>query len=85
MEETHRDIEQGNKSVYAEKGDVTVNNYGADGKKINKHLGILPPLPTLFIGRNESLQKVHDLLFSGENVLLLVNGEGGFGKTTFAA
>jgi len=60
-----------------------VFNYGE--KKIAKYLGILPVIPEVFIGRDEKLQEVHDELFDGNNLLLLVNGEGGIGKTTLAA
>ena len=60
-----------------------VFNYGE--KKIAKYLGILPVIPEVFIGRDEELRSVHDALFKGDNVLLLVNGEGGIGKTTLAA
>lgn len=65
----------------------TLNNpvflYGE--KKIAKYLGILPVIPEVFIGRDDELQSVHDKLFDGDNLLLLVNGEGGIGKTTLAA
>lgn len=55
------------------------------GKNIPKYLGILPVIPEVFIGRDEKLQEVHDELFDGNNLLLLLNGEGGIGKTTLAA
>ncbi len=45
----------------------------------------LPFLPEFFLGREADLDAVHEKLFSGENLLLLVNGEGGIGKTTFSA
>jgi tetratricopeptide (TPR) repeat protein len=65
----------------------TLNNpvfhYGE--KKIAKYLSILPVIPEVFIGRDEELRSVHDELFDGNNLLLLVNGEGGIGKTTLAA
>ena len=55
-------------------------------KKIPKILSTsLPFLPEFFLGREPDLEAVHEKLFSGENLLLLVNGEGGIGKTTFAA
>jgi tetratricopeptide (TPR) repeat protein len=54
-------------------------------KEIPKILGITPVIPEVFIGRDEELQSVHDALFAGNNLLLLVNGEGGIGKTTLAA
>lgn len=45
-----------------------------------------PPFQSpVFIGREEELKTVHDRLFAGENFLMLVNGQGGIGKTTFAA
>jgi tetratricopeptide (TPR) repeat protein len=46
-----------------------------------------PPFQsTIFIGREEELQAVHDRLFTpNNNFLMLVNGQGGIGKTTFAS
>ncbi|NTV47922.1 MAG: ATP-binding protein, partial [Chlorobiales bacterium] len=65
----------------------TLNNptfeYG--GKKIRKFLGVPPFPPEVFLGRDDDLITVHDKLFKGDNLLLLVNGEGGIGKTTFAS
>jgi len=83
MDDAQRKIEQDEKSVYVENGNVTVNY--ASGKKIPKHLGTLPIIPDVFLGRDADLTIVHDKLFAGNNLLLLVNGEGGIGKTTFAA
>lgn len=60
-----------------------VFNYGT--KSIKKHLGNLPILPEIFLGRADDLQKIHNLLFLGDNLLLLVNGVGGIGKTTVAS
>lgn len=54
-------------------------------RKIKKHLGTLPILSEVFLGRNDDLKKIHNILFSGEKLLLLVNGEGGIGKTTVAS
>ncbi|MFZ2897182.1 MAG: NB-ARC domain-containing protein [Saprospiraceae bacterium] len=50
------------------------------------HALTAPPfLSEVFIGREDDLQTVHDHLFSGDNLLMLINGEGGVGKTTLAA
>ena len=38
-----------------------------------------------FLGREEDLKHIHHKLFEEENLLLLVNGEGGIGKTSLAA
>ncbi|MCC5944180.1 MAG: hypothetical protein JJT94_04545, partial [Bernardetiaceae bacterium] len=63
-------------------GDKIYNN----GKHEIKRLLTPPPFQTpIFIGRKEELETVHDRLFGGENFLMLVNGQGGIGKTTFAA
>ena len=83
MDDAQRKIEQDQQSVYVENGNVTVNY--ASGKKIPKHLGTLPIIPDVFLGRDADLTIVHDKLFAGDNLLLLVNGEGGIGKTTFAS
>ena len=68
--------------------DSTLNNpvFNINEQKIPKILSTsLPFLPEFFLGRDTDLDAVHENLFSGENLLLLVNGEGGIGKTTFAA
>jgi hypothetical protein len=67
--------------------DSTLNNplFNYGEKEIPKHLGTLPFPPELFLGREDDLAQVHQKLFGSENVLLLVNGEGGIGKTTFAS
>ena len=55
------------------------------GKTINKYLGAIPFIPQVFLGREEDLTAIHDKLFNDNNLLLLVNGEGGIGKTTLAS
>ena len=50
-----------------------------------KHLTRPPLVPEVFRGRKAELEKIHKQLFEGENLLLLVNGEGGIGKTSLAA
>jgi tetratricopeptide (TPR) repeat protein len=50
-----------------------------------KHLTRPPLVPEVFRGRKDELTKIHTQLFEGENLLLLVNGEGGIGKTSLAA
>ncbi len=45
----------------------------------------LPPFyPEVFLGREDDLAAIHHQLFHENNLLLLVNGEGGIGKTTLA-
>jgi len=60
-----------------------VFNYG--DKMIGKYLGVMPVIPEVCIGRDGDIRALHDRLFDGNNILLLVNGEGGIGKTTLAA
>ena len=52
---------------------------------IHKNLGTIPPKPAVFIGRDHSPDEIHTQLCNNQNLLLLVNGEGGIGKTTLAA
>ena len=59
------------------------NYYGE--KKILKHLGNIPTFPELFIGRINEVETVHQRLVNNQNILLLVNGKGGIGKTTLAS
>ena len=54
-------------------------------RNIHKLLGSLPGSPELFLGRDDDLPTIHDRLSGGHNTLLLVNGEGGIGKTTVAS
>jgi Flp pilus assembly protein TadD len=50
------------------------------------HLLTLPPfIPEVFIGRENDLKALKDKLFKENNLLLLVNGEGGVGKTSLAS
>ncbi len=77
-----RDIKQGDKSVYSENGNVTVN-YAE--KHIPKNLTRPPFISDVFIGRDDDIDAVHRQLFNDKPLLLLVNGEGGIGKTTLAA
>ncbi len=64
-------------------GGQVYNVYG--DRKIPKILGSAPFIPELFIGRGGELEAVRQKLFEGDNLLLLVNGQGGIGKTTLAA
>ncbi len=59
------------------------NYYG--NKKILKHLGTIPTFPEYFIGRDKEVEVVHQRLTTQQNILLLVNGRGGIGKTTLAS
>ncbi len=52
---------------------------------LDKFLGVSPFNTDLFIGREEDLTIIRQKLISDNNLLLLVNGEGGIGKTTLAA
>jgi NB-ARC domain len=54
-------------------------------RKPQRFLTTPPFQAPIFIGRDTELQTVHDRLFGGENFLMLVNGQGGIGKTTFAS
>lgn len=54
-------------------------------KTIPKFFGSSVFLPEVFIGRTEGLGIIHNKLFNEGNLLLLVNGDGGIGKTTIAA
>jgi tetratricopeptide (TPR) repeat protein len=60
------------------------HHYGE--RKIPQPLTRTPFRPEGFLGRDTELKNIHDRLFSaGGNLLLLVNGEGGIGKTTLAS
>jgi tetratricopeptide (TPR) repeat protein len=48
------------------------------------HLTAPPFLSEVFLGREDELAEIHKQLFEGDNLLLLVNGMGGVGKTSLA-
>lgn len=83
MDQTTRNIQQGQKSVYVEQGDVYVTYAGE--RRIPHALTPPPFLTEIFLGRQDDLQLIHDKLFAPGSNLLLVNGEGGIGKTTIAS
>ncbi len=84
MRETKRTVQQGEKSIYVEQGEVHITYAGE--RRIPRALTPPPFQPEVFLGRGADLQRIHDRLFApGGNLLLLVNGEGGVGKTTLAS
>jgi len=67
-------------------GDKKEEHYHHYGdRKIPRALTANPFQPEVFLGREADLQAIHDQLFSGDNLLLLVNGVGGVGKTSIAS
>jgi tetratricopeptide (TPR) repeat protein len=62
-----------------------IDKYISENYTPPKLLTTPPFSPPVFEGREADLEAVHDKLFGGENFLLLVNGQGGMGKTSFAA
>lgn len=67
-------------------GDRTETHYHYGERRIPRALTPPPFLPEVFLGREDDLQRIHDKLFApGGHLLLLVNGEGGVGKTSVAS
>ncbi len=67
-------------------GDTTTHVHNYSGVEIPRLLTPPPFLPEIFLGRTDDLLHIHDLLFAPNgNLLLLVNGEGGVGKTSIAS
>ncbi|MCY7327732.1 MAG: NB-ARC domain-containing protein, partial [Saprospiraceae bacterium] len=54
-------------------------------QKIPRALTKSPFLSEVFLGREDDIKAIRQKLFSGDNLLLLVNGQGGVGKTSIAA
>ncbi len=82
------------KNVVGGNNNVGGNMYVGDTTHIHYHsVGEIPRLltpppfvPEIFIGRTDDLQRIYELLFAPNgNLLLLVNGEGGVGKTSIAS
>ncbi|MGH7491106.1 MAG: NB-ARC domain-containing protein [bacterium] len=67
----------------AEEGIIPV--VSQPGHEIPHMLSKPPFLPENFLGRTEELQAIKAKLFGGKHLLLLVNGEGGIGKTSLAS
>ncbi len=88
MDQSNRNIQQGPKSIFVEKVEKggQLNITVAGERRIPHALTPPPFLTEIFLGRQDDLQLIHDKLFApGSNLLLLVNGEGGIGKTTLAS
>lgn len=67
-------------------GDRTETHHHYGERRIPRALTPPPFLPEVFLGREDDLQHIHDKLFApGGHLLLLVNGEGGVGKTSVAS
>ncbi len=81
MNQHHREISQGNYGIYAESGNININH---GNQPIPKNLTAPPFISKVFIGREAEIKAVRQQLQNG-HLLLLVNGEGGIGKTTLAA
>lgn len=64
--------------------DVHIGDKIYGNKKIPHALTKPPFQSEIFLGRVEDLKNIKEQLFSGDNLLLLVNGQGGMGKTTIA-
>ncbi|MEM9546556.1 MAG: tetratricopeptide repeat protein [Bacteroidota bacterium] len=76
--ESNQNLEINNSGIQ----NVTIN-YG--DVKIPKALGGIPARPSVYIGRKNSTENIHKILSSNDHLLLLVNGQGGIGKTTMAS
>ncbi len=69
-------------------GDNVVNNhyYSYGGKHVKAHLTPPPFFPEFFIGREQELHDMRVQLQSSVNAsMLIINGQGGIGKTSLAA
>ncbi len=65
--------------------DIFINAMDISNNKILKEIGINPPGdPAVFFGRDINLIEIHKIFFKDKKNVLLVNGNGGIGKTTLA-
>ncbi|MCC5946160.1 MAG: hypothetical protein JJT94_14615 [Bernardetiaceae bacterium] len=72
-----------NVAVGENKGTINVSIENKDVPKILSPS--CPFIPPVFIGRDEEMTTVREKFVQGQNFLMLINGQGGIGKTTFAA
>lgn len=86
MNEKLRNIEQGEKSSYVEQAENVIYNYNNQKTSIAKTIGETPSKQAL-IGRTVLIKNLRDELERKENshCRLLLNAEGGIGKTAVAA
>ncbi|ASF47284.1 tetratricopeptide repeat protein [Methylovulum psychrotolerans] len=78
---TERQANMGDGSIYNE--NVTHIHYA--GTAILRHLTATPFIPDVFQGREDDLTAIRAKLEASNQPLLLVNGQGGIGKTSLAA
>ncbi|NQZ09093.1 MAG: tetratricopeptide repeat protein [Algicola sp.] len=72
--------------IYTVGQSITENHFHQYGEvKIQQKLNTSPVNPSVFIGRDDELGEIYNDLHQTDNLLLLVNGEGGIGKTTLAS
>jgi len=83
MTDPGRRVDLNNRSNYIEKARDVVFQYGE--KTIPKIIGHVPIFPEVFLGREDDMVQIKKHLAEQSVPLLLVNGEGGIGKTTVAS
>ncbi|HMG15010.1 MAG TPA: tetratricopeptide repeat protein, partial [Saprospiraceae bacterium] len=68
-----------------EKGNEILDKLNLFRPSIGHHLTEPPFRPEVFLGREDDLEDIRKRLFEDNNLLLLVNGNGGVGKTSLAS
>ncbi|MCG8330588.1 MAG: NB-ARC domain-containing protein, partial [Chitinophagales bacterium] len=80
LEELHKAFGEAFDTIFEK-----IKTYVKQPSLILRDLTASPFMPELFLGRTKELEAIHQALFEEENMLLLVNGSGGIGKTTLAS
>ncbi|HMQ48956.1 MAG TPA: NB-ARC domain-containing protein, partial [Saprospiraceae bacterium] len=80
-----KNVDIGNKTIAQQTNIKTQIIQYPDGKEIPRYLTNPPFQAEYFIGREKDLQAIEDEYQQHNRPLVLVNGEGGIGKTTLAA
>ncbi len=65
--------------------ELVIKVLGTGKLVIDRQLTEPPFMPEVFLGREDDLEDIRRMLFEESNLLLLVNGNGGIGKTSLAA
>ncbi len=78
------EVNNDNTNINQQNINSTVYNFNLE-RKVPRHLTTPPFIPEVFLGREDDLKAIRQKLLKENNLILLVNGTGGIGKTALAS